>query len=111
MLEGTTRSVELHLGRILVHRLSVRFEGRVQGVGFRATVADAARSFALTGRVRNVHDGTVDLQAEGEEIELVRFRQAIGQKMDRYIVNAHERWSQVAEAEWRDFAIGVDLER
>ena len=94
-----------------MQRLSVRFEGRVQGVGFRATVADVARSFALTGRVRNVHDGTVDLQAEGEEAELVRFRQAIGQRLDRYIVHAHERWSQVAEAEWRDFAIGVDLER
>lgn len=94
-----------------VQRLSVRFEGRVQGVGFRATVADLARSFTITGRVRNVLDGSVDLQVEGEEAELVRFRQAIQQRLDRYIVAAHEWWSQINAAEWRDFGIDADLER
>ncbi|MEZ6074574.1 MAG: acylphosphatase [Pirellulaceae bacterium] len=48
-----------------IQRLSVRFEGRVQGVGFRMSVAEIAGNFAVTGRVRNVMDGSVDLQAEG----------------------------------------------
>ncbi len=92
-----------------MQRLSVRFEGRVQGVGFRATVADVARSFEVTGRVSNVSDGTVDLQAEGEAAELVSFQQAIRQRLDRQIVGCHERWSEVAHAQWSDFRVGSDL--
>ncbi len=94
-----------------MQRLSVRFEGRVQGVGFRVTVAELARAYVVTGRVCNVQDGSVDLQAEGEEAELVRFREAIQQRLDRYIVDVHERWSSVKAAQWSDFDIASDLAR
>ncbi len=92
-------------------RLSVRFEGRVQGVGFRATVADIAGGFGVTGRVCNVMDGSVDLQAEGTEEDLLRFMAAIEQRMDRYIVDSHLRWSPISQAQWNDFSIGSDLNR
>ena len=41
--------------------------GRVQGVGFRRYVARWARRLALAGWVRNEPDGTVCLEAQGEE--------------------------------------------
>lgn len=47
--------------------------GRVQGVGFRAHVADAARAEGLDGWVRNLPDGNVEVQAEGEAEALSRF--------------------------------------
>lgn len=94
-----------------IQRLSVRFEGRVQGVGFRMSVAEIAGGFEVTGRVRNVRDGSVDLQAEGSEGELLRFRAAIGQRLDRFIIDAHERWSLVEQGTWSEFGIGEDLER
>ena len=46
------------------------YSGRVQGVGFRATVLHIARKYRVTGFVRNRPDGTVELIVEGEEPEV-----------------------------------------
>ncbi len=46
-------------------RLRLLVSGRVQGVFFRASAADVARSLALTGWARNLIDGRVEVVAEG----------------------------------------------
>ncbi len=46
------------------------FSGRVQGVGFRFTVLNYANRYDLTGQVRNVHDGTVEMIAQGPAREI-----------------------------------------
>ena len=58
-------------------RLCVFYTGRVQGVGFRYTAKTVAMGFELTGQVRNLPDGRVELVAEGERAELEAFRLAI----------------------------------
>lgn len=55
---------------ILMKRLIAKVYGDVQGVGFRYEVKRRADDLGLTGFVRNEPDGTVDLEAEGEEREL-----------------------------------------
>lgn len=41
--------------------------GRVQGVWFRARTQDEARRLGVTGFVRNLPDGTVEIVAQGED--------------------------------------------
>lgn len=47
-------------------RRAIVFQGRVQGVGFRATAADVARGHPVTGWVRNEPDFSVRLEVQGE---------------------------------------------
>ena len=60
------------------------FHGRVQGVGFRYTTHRIARRFAVTGFVRNLADGTVELVACGADSELQNLLAAIN---DEFAVN------------------------
>ncbi len=57
-----------------VHAIQVRVSGRVQGVGFRAATAHRARQLALSGWVRNLPDGRVELQAWGTPAALAALR-------------------------------------
>ena len=55
-------------------RLKVRrhiiFYGQVQGVGFRYTAKYAAESYGVAGWVRNLYDGSVEMEAEGREADI-----------------------------------------
>jgi acylphosphatase len=56
------------------------FEGRVQGVGFRYTVKDLSRGFEVCGWVKNLPDGSVELQVMGEEDEVESFIKEIAEE-------------------------------
>ncbi len=58
----------------------VIFEGRVQGVGFRYSVKDLARGFDVCGWVKNLADGSVELQVMGDQAEVDSFIQEIAQE-------------------------------
>ena len=60
-----------------MNALQIFYEGHVQGVGFRYTVRQIAKGFNVTGWVRNLLDGRVEMQASGEAEELRGFLQAI----------------------------------
>jgi acylphosphatase len=51
----------------------IRVVGTVQGVGFRFFTQDKAREYGLTGYVRNVYDGSVEVYAEGDADTLKKF--------------------------------------
>ncbi len=52
-------------------------KGRVQRVGFRFFVEDAARRERILGYVRNQHDGSVEVVAEGDADAMQRFEMAL----------------------------------
>ena len=54
--------------------MNVLYSGRVQGVGFRYTAKTIAAGFEITGTIRNLADGRVELAAEGSQAELEAFR-------------------------------------
>jgi acylphosphatase len=72
-------------GEPAVIRRTMYFSGLVQGVGFRWTVEHLSRKFRVTGYVRNLRDGRVEVVAEGEADELHRFRRAIEDAMQGHI--------------------------
>jgi acylphosphatase len=55
----------------------VFYEGRVQGVGFRYSVKSITTGFDVVGTVKNLIDGRVELQVQGEENEVEEFLEAI----------------------------------
>lgn len=69
----------------------VHYSGRVQGVGFRYTARRIATGYRVTGYVRNLHDGGVQLVVEGAREELDRFLAALGAEMQRNIDGAESR--------------------
>ena len=57
----------------VIASIQVFYEGNVQGVGFRYSVRQIAKGFDVTGSVRNLRDGRVELLATGEEDEVRAF--------------------------------------
>ena len=85
--------------------MQVIYSGQVQGVGFRYSVKSVATGFDLTGSVRNLPGGEVELLAEGSKDELETFRQAIRKSgLDHFIRQEDVSW-QEARSEFRGFEI------
>jgi len=53
-----------------VKRVRVLVAGRVQGVFYRSTCAEAARRLGMTGFVRNLPDGRVEAAFEGADADV-----------------------------------------
>lgn len=56
-----------------LRRVALRFEGQVQGVGFRWTAQNVARTAGLTGWVRNEWDGSVSMELQGTDEQISQF--------------------------------------
>ena len=85
--------------------MHVLYAGRVQGVGFRYAVRTLVRGFEITGRVRNLPDGRVELVAEGARDELDAFLQAIrDSEVGGFIRKEDADWS-AANGEYPGFEI------
>ena len=74
-------------------QVRVRYEGDVQGVGFRYTVQGLASRLGVTGGVENLNDGTVRLVAEGAEGVLQQLMLHIRvSRLGPYISNEKIEW-------------------
>lgn len=73
----------------VVHRRVV-YSGRVQGVGFRATTCSLASGYPVSGYVKNLPDGAVELVASGDSAEVAQFLDAIRREFDSKIRNQSE---------------------
>jgi acylphosphatase len=86
-------------------RNEVFFSGRVQGVGFRYTVLQLASGLAITGFVRNLEDGRVQLLVEGTPEEIEKLMGRIHEsRIDRGIADRTVRCCPATE-EYQHFEI------
>lgn len=86
-------------------RIHLNIYGKVQDVFFRAGCVREARLLGLTGWVKNLPDGSVELVAEGESKNLERFLDWCGKGPEKAIVkNIRKEWGD-AEGEFDNFKI------
>lgn len=57
----------------------------MQGVGFRYTAQHLARSHPVTGYVRNLPDGRVEMVVEGEEKDIDALLESLSRQMEGFI--------------------------
>ena len=85
--------------------MRILYSGNVQGVGFRYTVKSTATGYEVTGTVRNLPDGQVELVAEGARDELEAFRQGVRDSgLEHFIRDEKITWSETLN-EFRGFEI------
>ena len=81
------------------------YSGHVQGIGFRYAVKRLTTGFEVSGTVRNLPDGRVELMAEGAKEELEAFLEAIrDSEVGRFVRQEQTCWSE-AKNEFRGFDI------
>ena len=86
-------------------RMQIFYSGYVQGVGFRYTAKTVAAGFEISGIVRNLPDGRVELIAEGAREELEAFQDAIrGAGLAGFIRDESVIWGE-AKNEFHGFEI------
>jgi acylphosphatase len=85
-------------------RRRVLFSGHVQGVGFRFRTCEIAESHSVTGFVRNLSDGRVELVAEGRIDDVDRFVQAVEVRLSEHIAEV-ENHSSPGTGEFTGFGI------
>jgi acylphosphatase len=86
-------------------RLQILYSGRVQGVGFRYATKALAAGYEVTGVVRNLSDGRVELTVEGTRDELEAFQKGIRESgVGSCIAQEKTSWSE-AKNDFRGFEI------
>ena len=85
-------------------QVRVYYSGAVQGVGFRFTARDVADDLGISGWVKNLRNGQVEVVAEAEEEILKEFLSKINKYFSGYIKDIDIQWSNAAD-EFKDFRI------
>jgi acylphosphatase len=78
-MDETQEREQNHVARL------VHYSGNVQGVGFRLTTLRIARNYDVTGYVKNLPDGRVELYVEGKDDEVKDFLESVHKRFKRYI--------------------------
>ncbi len=85
-------------------RIHVYYHGRVQGVGFRFTASALAADLGLSGWVKNLPNGRVELVCEGNKEDLQRILAKIDGQFSGYLQRKDVNWMP-ASGEFRNFEI------
>jgi len=88
-------------------RKRVYYSGTVQGVGFRYTARNVARGHRVTGFVKNLRDGRVEVVVEGEAGEVQGFLDGVAEAM-RGDVGGAEASDEPATGEFAGFGVSFD---
>jgi len=77
-----------------MRRIRVFYTGVVQGVGFRYTAREIARHVGVSGWVKNLRDGRVEIIAESDESHLYRFVEEVERSVANFIRQRELFWEE-----------------
>ena len=86
-------------------RLHLVVSGVVQGVGFRWYTQRIAKSLGLTGWVKNLQDGNVEIVIEGKDDIIEMFISELKSGYLRRNISGIKRIEEEYEGEFSDFSI------
>ena len=95
---GTIKDIMKHVAKHII------FTGRVQGVGFRFTALNIARRYGLTGLVRNLPGGTVEMIAQGASGDIDDCIRDINESFAGYVSEAKVKEIE-PDSQYGDFKI------
>jgi acylphosphatase len=90
----------------MVYHVHARVKGKVQGVGYRNWTYSQAKLLKLTGWVRNLPDGDVEIYAEGSEgslQSLLTFLKS-GPALAK-VSSVDAQWTSTPKAQYEEFQI------
>jgi len=85
-------------------RVEAYLEGVVQGVGMRLYVREIAHALGLTGYVKNLADGRVEVVAEGSSRALKRLLERLKNSRVGHVTSVEFTWAEPT-GEFTDFRI------
>ena len=85
-------------------RRRTNFKGRVQGVGFRWDTEKAVKNFYVTGYVKNLPNGSVELLLEGNSREVLKAEKSVEERMRGYWTE-RESEELPGDHHWKEFKI------
>ncbi len=94
------------MGKELI-RVRVLIDGRVQGVAYRFYAEKSASRLGITGWVRNLEDGRVEVLAEGSAGDIAGFLERLKEGPSLARVEGFDVRREPATGEFRDFRIAV----
>lgn len=86
-------------------RVHIVVIGHVQGVGFRYYTFKRAREIGVTGYVKNLPDGTVEIEAEGDRAEVEELIEAVKVGPRAAVVNDVSISWETYSGEYNDFSV------
>ena len=93
------------LDQVKLEAKTYRVRGRVQGVGFRWFVENAAREIGVAGWVRNRSDGSVEVLAQGSREQLFSLRAKLHEGPRAARVDEVEEFESQPQADMKTFRI------
>ena len=83
--------------------IRAHYSGKVQGVGFRWNAVQCSEGLNLSGYVKNLPDGRVELVVQGKESGVITFLNLIESSMKGYIHNVKK--AEETEGKYGPFAV------
>lgn len=100
---GEKKAPDVQVGINSLKRVHAFVSGKVQGVGFRNFTTAKAIALKLTGWVKNLKDGRVELVAEGPALQLEQLMQAVSKGPSGARVDGVERKDEPYAGEFKGF--------